>query len=76
MNDEKIAIRATLRFCWKKGLSARVAADEINDIEGQGSISKSETAEWFCRFREGDISLKDKSRSGRPRTLNDEVLYQ
>jgi [histone H3]-lysine36 N-dimethyltransferase SETMAR len=76
MNNEKIAIRAILRHYWKKGLSARSAAAEINDIEGQGSISKSQAAEWFCRFREGDISLEDKSRSGRPRTLNDELLCQ
>ena len=31
MNNEKISI---LRFCWKKGLRARTAAEEINDIEG------------------------------------------
>jgi len=60
-------------FCWKNCLSARVAADEINDIVGQESISNSQAAEWICRFKEGDISLEDKSRCGRPRTLNDEV---
>jgi len=65
MNNETINIRAILRFCWKRGLSSRPAAEEINKIEGQGFISKSQAPEWFCRFRQGDISLKDKSRSGR-----------
>jgi transposase len=51
MIDEKIAIRAILRHYWKKGLSARAAAKEINDVEGQVSISKSQAAEWFRRFK-------------------------
>jgi len=76
MNNDKIAIRTILRFCLKKGLSVKVTAEEIHDIEGQGSVSKYQTAEWFCRFRECDISLEDKSRFGRPRTLNDDVWCQ
>ena len=31
MNNEKIAIRAILRFCWKNDLSVKAAAEEIND---------------------------------------------
>ena len=76
MSDEKIAIRAILRYYWKKGLSARAAANEINGVEGQGSVSKSQAAKWFRRFKEGDTSLEDKPRSGRPSTVNNEALRE
>ena len=76
INNEKIVIQAILKFCRKKCQSLSAAAEKINYIECQGFISKSQAVEWFCRFREGDISLKDKSRSGRLKALNDEVLCQ
>ena len=40
MNHEMNHIRSILRFCWKKCLSAKESVEEINDIKGQGFISK------------------------------------
>lgn len=74
MSDEKIAIRVLLRHYWKKGLSTREAVTEICSVEGEGKVSKSTAAEWFQRFNQGDVSLQDKPRSGRPSAVNKEEL--
>lgn len=72
--EEKIAIRGLIRFFWKKGLSARATAAEICDVEGKGTIGHATVSIWFKRFDSGDMSLKDKLRSGRPQMLEPEVL--
>ena len=74
MCDEKIAIRVLLRHYWKKGLSTRAAAEEICAVEGEGVVKKTTAAEWFKRFNEGDTSLQDKPRSGRPSTVDEALL--
>ncbi|CAI9724390.1 Hypothetical predicted protein [Octopus vulgaris] len=76
MNDEKSEIRAILCYLWKKGLSAKVAAEEINDVEGPGTVDEHMAQKWFRRFKECNISLKDKPRSGRPSVVEDETLLE
>lgn len=51
-----------LCYLWKKVLSARAVAKEINDVKGPGTV------------KEGDTSLKDQARSGRSSVLEDEAL--
>ena len=74
MSGDTIETRVLLRHYWKKGLSVREAADEINEVEGAGTTSKSSAQRWFSRFESGDLDLEDKPRSGRPTKLNDESL--
>lgn len=74
MTEEKIIIRGILRHYWKKGLGAKAAAKEINIVEGQGTISVTTAKEWFRRFKNGDTSLNDKLRSGRPSIMDNEAL--
>ena len=74
MADEKIIIRGILCHYWKQGLSVRVTAMKICEIEGPGIVSKATVGEWFRRFNGGDTSLKDKSHSGRPSVLINEAL--
>jgi transposase len=74
MDDDKIVIRILLRHYWKKGLSARAAANEICDVEGINTVSKSTAIRWFRRFDDGDIDVLDKPRSGRPLEVDDEAL--
>ena len=76
MSDEKTAVRVLLRHCWKKGQSARAAAKEICDVEGEGAMSKSTAASWFKRFQDGDMSVEDRPHTGRPSELDDEALFQ
>jgi transposase len=72
MSSDTIEVRVLLRHYWKKGLSVRKAADEINEVEG--ITSKSAAGRWFQRFNDGDLSLEDKPRSGRPTKLDNEDL--
>lgn len=74
MFEEKYAVRVLLRHYWKAGLSVRAATDKICSIEGIGSMNKSTAGEWFKRFTQGDTSLEDKPRSGRPTTLENDAL--
>ena len=50
----------------EKALRARAMVKEINDVEGQGNVNEHVAPNWFRRFKEGDTSLKDKPKSGRP----------
>ena len=75
MSSDTIEVRVLLRHYWKKGLSQRKAADEINEVEGEGTTSKSAAGRWFKRFDVGNFDLEDKPRSGRPTKLdNDDLL--
>lgn len=67
-------VLAVLLFFFKKGYTARQAADEICEVEGQGAVSERAAQSWFKRFREGDTTLKHRPGSGRRSTLNNEAL--
>lgn len=71
---DKIELRVFLRYCWKRDLSTRDAAKEINDAEGEETMSQPTVSRWFKRFNSGDPSLEDQPRSGRPTKLDDGVL--
>ena len=73
---QNFEIRVLLKFFWKKGLSARAAAREICSVEGEGSVSNPTASAWFKKFNTGDTSIEDQPRSGRPSTLDSEVLRQ
>jgi histone-lysine N-methyltransferase SETMAR len=74
--DQKLYIRALLLHYWKKKLSPPDAANEICKIE-QGEVVKERNARnWFDRFDAGNFSLDDEPRSGRPPTIDPEVVRQ
>ena len=73
---QNFEIRVLLKFFWKKGLSARAAARKICSVEGEGSVSNPTASAWFKKFNTGDTSIEDQPRSGRPPTLDSEVLRQ
>ena len=54
----------------EKKLYARVAA------AAAAKEIKNQEKNWLRRFKKGDISLKEKPRSGRPSVLEDEVLLE
>ena len=67
-------IRVLLRHYWKKGLSARSAADEIWRVEGEGTIWKSAGIKLFKGFKEGKFDIEDKNRSCRPPKLSEDDM--
>jgi histone-lysine N-methyltransferase SETMAR len=74
MSQETIEIRVLLKHYWKKGLKATKAAREICSVEGEDAVSVRVAQMWFKRFKEGDLDVKDKPRSGRPSVLDEEEL--
>jgi transposase len=55
-------------------INARIAADNINSVYGVDSISHSNCRKWFLRFKEGDYSVEDQPRLGRPSKTDEEEL--
>jgi [histone H3]-lysine36 N-dimethyltransferase SETMAR len=56
------------------GNNASAAARNICTALGEGTVAERTCRDWFKRFREGDISLEDYPRSGRPVECNVEQL--
>jgi transposase len=55
--------RLLLHFQWKLGFNASESARKICEAYGDNVIGESTAREWFAKFRPGEESLKDKSRS-------------
>lgn len=74
--SENIEIRAILRHYWKQGFKASKAAKKICEIEGKDTISIRTAQVWYKKFNEGHTSLENQPRSGRPLSLDPEVLRE
>ena len=59
----------------KKKMSRKTAAKEMNNVEGSGTVSKHMAQNRFRRFKEGDTSLEDKSKSECGNTLLPEHVF-
>lgn len=68
--DQTYTIRILLLHYWKKGFSARAAAVQICEVEGDKFVSKSAAIKWFKKFKSGNTDLNDEPRSGRPLTVD------
>ncbi|KHJ94099.1 hypothetical protein OESDEN_05977 [Oesophagostomum dentatum] len=69
------SIRAIYNYEYKKGISVRATADNINSVFGSNNTVHSTVSYWFNRFASGDFSFEDKERPGRPPTLiNTELI--
>ena len=72
MHVEKCIICVFLCRHWKKGMSAKAAAVEICEVEGdECTVSKITAVAWFKRLNNGKTSLGCQLRpGGRPSTMN------
>ena len=68
-------VRFLMLYWFRIQDSATRAASEIN--KAYPNIVTSRTCQrWFKRFREGDFSLEDRPRSGRPQEVDNDRLLQ
>lgn len=74
MDKSKTHIRHCLLYEFESGHREKEAHQNINKWIGDGLISKSRVYTIFKRFKEGDYTLEDKQRPGRPVELNLEQL--
>ena len=60
--------RAAVKFCFQLGKSAAETIVMLKTAYGDAALSKTRVYEWFSPFKNGEMSIKDQPRSGRPAT--------
>jgi len=76
MQNLKEHIRNCLLYEYQLGHSASKAEQNICLAIGPGVVSNATAWRWFDRFRNGDYSLQDDPKSGRPTEINLNELRQ
>lgn len=60
--------RAAVKFCFLLGKNAAETVLMLKTAYKDDAMGKTQVYEWFTRFKNGDMSIDDKPRSGRPST--------
>ncbi|PNF19357.1 hypothetical protein B7P43_G06720 [Cryptotermes secundus] len=60
--------RAAVKFCFLLGKSGTETLEMLKTAYKDDAMGKTQVFEWFSRFKNGEISIDDKPRSGRPST--------
>jgi hypothetical protein len=70
MEKNRGVIRELLKFEYELGHSAKEAVANINRAKGAGKVSYTNAKVWFSKFRNNEMDVADKKRSGRPQEVN------
>lgn len=70
---EEVHIRHCMLFEFNKGSSATVATKNICNVYPK-SLDVRKCQRWFSKFRSGNLDVSDSYRSGRPTTLDNDIL--
>jgi len=57
-----------IKFCFLLEKTAAETVTMLREASKKEALSQARVYEWFSRFKHGDMSLEDQSRSGRPST--------
>jgi len=57
---------ACIKFCFKLGKTATECYEILKTAFGEQAMGRSQTFQWFSRFKAGRTSIDDDERSGRP----------
>ena len=67
--------RICINFFFKIGKTATETYQLLQQVYGEDSVGRTQVFDWFCRFKEGKISIESDTRSGRPSTSwNEEMI--
>jgi len=58
--------RACIKFCFKLGKTATEYYEMLKTAFGEQAMGRSETFQWFSRFKAGRTSIDDDEQSSRP----------
>ena len=58
--------RACIKFCFKLRKTATECYEMVKTAFGEQGMRRSQTFQWFSRFKAGRTSTEDDERSGRP----------
>lgn len=65
-NLDKTPQHAILHLCYKLGKSPLETLETVNKTYGHKTVKRRLVYRWYQRFRDGDESLQDHNRTGRP----------
>ncbi len=66
--EARLEQRSVLKFLCKSGHTPIKCWHRLNDVFGADTMSKGHVCVWHKRFREGDDNIKDKPKTGKPRS--------
>jgi len=55
-----------IKFCFKLGKIATECYEMLKTAFGEQAMGRSQTFQWFCRFKAGRTSIDDDERSDQP----------
>ncbi|MEZ0498464.1 IS630 transposase-related protein [Sphingomonas sp. IW22] len=67
-------IRQIYFYEFRLGTKAAETARKINEVWGHGTVNQSTVRRWYQKFRNGDLSLEEEERIGRPSKLDNKEL--
>jgi hypothetical protein len=60
--------RICVKFCFKLRKTASETHGMLKTAFGDNAMGRTQTFEWFSRFKRGETSVEDSERLGRPST--------
>ena len=69
-----ISIFAIFTYHFEKSWNAPQSFRDLNELFGEGTISKRQVEKWFKTFKSGDTNLADEEGRGRPSNFDDQAL--
>lgn len=76
MRKDKEHIRHSILFLFESGSNAAETRRRLVEVFGQDAPSHMTITRWYHRFREGDFSLEDQQKSGRPVEVDLDALRE
>lgn len=74
MNNNKQHIRHSMLYEFQRKNNATEATKNLQEVFGKEAIKERTVQFWFQKFKKGDLTLEDASRSGRPSDVDDAIL--
>ncbi len=64
--EKTIEQGAAIHFSWKAGFNATKTFEKIQKVCGESAVHRATVFRWYNSFSEGQESIRDEQRSGRP----------